>query len=686
MKKYLSLFTVLLISAVALGAKIGDDELVVGKPGSTADKTIKMGTQKIRSNQSSQKLEFTNDGTNYKAFGSGSGGGGGVDFLQDLNGDFEAGTTGWTNVGGTFTAISSGQLAGSISGQWDPSATAQTLDSSLITKLAGANGRSCSASFEYNWNGTLGHLTAAVLDQTNAVIATSTLLPTTSTGTSISQIPLFDCDAATQFKIRLTSTADAAAIKIDSAFIGYGRNSQQIAQAAPYLRVNYGSFTGSAGWQTYGGTGTVDVGNSANYVDGTKRINLDSVANYHVIFRVCNSVVSSNNVGIGLEINGVLEQDTYITQAVPNDTGCRLGTAMVTNNTINGFIRLRMYNQTGGAVWSSAQVSVFKFPAAPADATTFETSGWKVDVNIGGTGNSSLGTVAVPNYSEISDPNLNLVVNSGSLPAQIPCSGTNPSTGLTCAAGNEVFGVVFDAPAATDAFVCASFNHYANVGAASNVNGVFTVVETPNNSQTILQSNNTRVDSIIQNSGFMGMPHNNCGIMRFATAGKKTLRLMYEQVVSGSVTISQIIADRNPAAGDRDVHITVIPIGQQFPTPVFTDLQNSLRNRVANSDSGQVVMYSGSVLENGSTCSINRQIGGTWISSVSRNGVGDCTVNFASGFFNGVDIPICVGQSYSPATQYNGVTITPALMRFNLSNSAGTMVSASGDFVCYGRK
>ena len=53
--------------------------------------------------ESDGKIKFSNDGTNYRDIGSGSGAGSGVNLLADFNSDFEAGTTSWTASGGTFS-------------------------------------------------------------------------------------------------------------------------------------------------------------------------------------------------------------------------------------------------------------------------------------------------------------------------------------------------------------------------------------------------------------------------------------------------------------------------------------------------------------------------------------------------------------------------------------------------------
>jgi len=214
--------------------RIERDTVQIGRPSPAADPkiTFKGTTQQIKANRTQNRIQFSNDGTNFKNLGSGGGGAGGENYLQDLNGDAEAGVSNWTNSGGTFTASSTSPIAGDQSLLFTASAASQYLETSLITKKLGAGGRTCQATFDYNWAGVSGELQASVLDQTNAVIAGPiNLIVTTSTQTLPAQLPMFDCDTATQYKIRITSTAASAIIKIDNAFIGYGKNELQVSQS-----------------------------------------------------------------------------------------------------------------------------------------------------------------------------------------------------------------------------------------------------------------------------------------------------------------------------------------------------------------------------------------------------------------------------------------------------------------------
>lgn len=104
--KFLSVLIFLVLAFNSFAAKITDDQLKIGSPGSSADKTIKLGnTREIRANETSGKLEFTNDGLNYKAIGSGGAGGGenfNNAFTDDANPNAENGTSNWTASAGDF--------------------------------------------------------------------------------------------------------------------------------------------------------------------------------------------------------------------------------------------------------------------------------------------------------------------------------------------------------------------------------------------------------------------------------------------------------------------------------------------------------------------------------------------------------------------------------------------------------
>lgn len=703
--------SLLIFSGLAMGAKITDDKVKIGTPTSGANKEIIFDNgsatpPSVRLNTTSSKLEFTNDGANYKAIGSGSGGGSGVNYLQDLNGDFEAGVTGWTNSGGTFVASSTTPITGAQSGVFTASATAQFVETSLITKQLDAGGRSCSATFDYNWVGTVGQLQARVLDSTNAVIAGPVDLAVTTSGQTLpAQLPLFDCDAASQFKVRITSTAASAAIKIDNAFIGYGKNSLQVSQAdliaaaqtsptttaaqttsATYVDMTYNSTR----IDVLQGRATAAVGNLA----GVTIANLSSgkyevTANFS--FQITSQTTTTNclaQIHDGTDFGGTAApaytvRESSDTNQNGKDNNVAISVFNYSTPQATRTFRMQAFRASGNGVCNIATVQwVIKyFPLNANNALTLETSGWRVDASISGA-NPSLGSANVATYAEITNAAWTMTQNSGSLPVKIPCSGTNPATGLTCAAGNESLGVQFDIPVAGPALVCAAFTNFLNTTGGTAVDNTFSVFETNNTDATVnIQSNNQRVTSQINTAGQTnGFPHQNCGIMNFSTAGTKTIRLKYTQSVTGAVVGGSISMDGSAPQGARDFHITVIPIGNQFPTPVFTDLQNSLKESARSPGVlAQAKVHSAFINNSGSACTVGSTVG-NFISSVTRSAAGQCTMNFIAGTFPSV--ANCVAMGNANQTRLSSLTNTQVIIQSE--NSSGVAADASFNFICTG--
>ncbi|MGE3974333.1 MAG: hypothetical protein AB7F59_07410 [Bdellovibrionales bacterium] len=194
-------------------------------------------------------------------------------------------------------------------------------------------------------------------------------------------------------------------------------------------------------------------------------------------------------------------------------------------------------------------------------SSTLNDAAWFIDANINDSslGNISLGTADVSSYTGMSNSTLEMTLNGDSATALIPCSSTNDSTGLTCAAGDESVGVAFEIPFPGTYRACVSFTHNIDTGAGGSAGTVFQIVETPNASQSISATGNTRIDDTyaVANSTHQ-TPFQVCGAFRFTTTGKKTLRLFYVQDTNGTVTNSSLLTDEG--LGNRDIHWEVYKI------------------------------------------------------------------------------------------------------------------------------
>ena len=221
---------------------------------------------KFRWNNTDSSLEFSNDGLNFRRIGSGAGGGGGVNFLGDFNADFEAGDppNSWSQTGtSTFVAETTNPLFGKQSGKWDPGAASELLNSQLVPLqpgFIGAVGQRCQAEILYKWpTGVSGEIEMVVEDQNPNDILVLPLEPTSGDDTRRAQA-MFDCPTTSDsLRLLLRSTADAAEIIVDDAFLGTGKNTFHLSQTSLFA---YARFGGDCSWNTSSASILFPVGDS----------------------------------------------------------------------------------------------------------------------------------------------------------------------------------------------------------------------------------------------------------------------------------------------------------------------------------------------------------------------------------------------------------------------------------------
>lgn len=672
--------------------------------------------------QSELALSFANDGVNFKKIGSGAGGGGGVNVLAENNFDFESGTppSDWTASGGTFVAETAAPLFGKQSGSWDASALSQTLDSVLGPITTGFLGNSCQAEVDYIYAaGAKGDYKLVVrqYDDSGASELSVAEVDLEVTATKKKAQVFFDCpdDVADDLRIRIEAgVADPGVVVIDDAFIGTGRNSFQLSQTELAFS-GYFASTGScsqsitntvfADFPTVAACPAITVESSTQSVDLTDndradRITFTSLPKGNYKIKMSGNVTSSDPSAI-----------LYIRLTDGTTTGAE---CHVRQNSVSGFETKRMvcemavqYTTSGsrtiklqgaantGSIDLRTDIGstlweVVKYPESSAEAITLSTVGRYWDVNIGGA-NPSLLIANVSSYTPIGDASLDMVVNSGSAPAEIPCDAGNPPTGLTCSAGVEQIGIAIDVLEAGRYQVCLEASSSARLNAiGSSIQTAFQWVETPTNAETILQEGKSRIlvgfdftagASAIDETTIK--PMHICGMFTFGSVGKKVLKLKYEQAIVGAPISHVIVGDRAAAAGQRDMHITVEKMDEQKPTPVFLDLQNQFAEKVGSGDNG-IVTYA-AVISDTAVCALFSTLGGNWISSITDNGIGDCTVNFAGGFFDGVTQPLCTFTTTTAGGSI--VSGSASTYRVQAIDAAGAQSNFAGaHLICMGKK
>lgn len=668
MYNFILLIFLLTVSLRGFGAGVQSDDFKIGKNGSSANKRLQLGTTgEIRYNESDGKVQFSHNGTDFKNIGSG-GASGGDNLLVDDNPDFEGGVTGWTLTGaGTFAAETSAPLNGAKSAKFNASASGEKVCSTLKLIKSGYQGRACQVDLPYYQyaSGSAGDYELNVYNGEGVEIATVPLAVTTSTATARA-FQTFDCpalnggDDSDQIQMCVESTADGGDILWDDSFLGQGRNEVSTSQTVLVASAHYQA-TSSCIWSRTSstfGTFTNDTdcpGITVQYasyaVDASDRdqpdiliSNLPAGVYYVELVGHVKSNTASQVVGLKIleQISGTVsasECGRYSTEA-SNVFNVKCSAVFDFSTPGNRRFNLQAFEGGGNTVTLHNELNgletswtVWRVPKNTADAVTLETSGEYWDANIGGA-HVDLGTSNQASYIGMENSGLDMVLAEDSAPAEIPCSSTNASTGLTCAAGSESVGIAFTIKTAGRYEVCATFSHNAAADNAGFVSAAFQLVETPNNAQNILQEGRDKPTSSPDNGTGASIAttssHHTCSYFKFSSVGKKTVRLFYEQQVAATLTTNLILADRSTSVGQRDIHIVVRKDTQQTPTPVFTNLTNSLNKKIESLGGGLSRIESCQITFPGGVPTISDVSGlcGGWISSLSDTSTGRTGINF----------------------------------------------------------
>lgn len=648
--------------------------------GTNTNKVLKFNkgasSPEIRYNSSTGKLQFTNDTTTYKDIGSGSGGGGGVNLLQEFNSDFESGSPpqNWTASGGTFITETTNPLFGLQSGSWDSNASSQTLSSQLVTIEKGFIGKKCTADIEYQWpSGVSGDLSFQVVDQVPNILATVNLEPTSGSNTRKAFLA-FDCPsvATDQLRVRLLSNvANPALIVVDNAFVGVNKSTTNVTQASVWARARWLPAI-NCQWDNAAGTAVLtfwsdfpadtDCNNPQVFgqavVPGTKVPRL-RVANlppgkYRFEAKGLHGNVGSNTA-------------VWTTTDGTNDGGDRINSvsaSSVFQGPITGFfeytsaqsnVEFRVVHQltsgSGSGIIPNSETTqneniyelvLYRYPTESAEALNLETSGYLVQAKIEGT-NPSLSTVDVTSLSQIGVNGLTLTPFGNSQTARIPCAGA-AATGATCA-GDEIIGIEIDAPYAGDYEVCAQFTSAGAIGGAagSQLEKAFAIVEQDVvTGTTITRAGVKRATQLHSYEGstssqFMWTPFTLCEVWPVASAGKRRFALDYTQDVVGAATISSnlILTDASGGAqGGRNVTWTVKSLTQQFPAPVFTEVTTLSRQAVRSVETdGKMVAGEVNRCGNGGANTFTAFNGAAAIQSVAGFSGSQSRITWVPGFW-----------------------------------------------------
>jgi hypothetical protein len=542
---------------------------------------------------------FSNDGTNFSSFGSGSGGASGIQLLT--NGDFESGITlGWTNTGGTFASVSSGSnlLVGKKSATFTASASGQSVQSSLYTIPNGLTNQACAASMMYK-GGDVG-LTFEAVDGSGNILASQVIQ--TSTQAQVISLP-FQCPSSGTVGLKIVSGAPAALIALDQMFLGQN-TLIAISQANYYGGViiqNNCNYLGNVSSGTYSPlsdsgtcTGSTTVGNVSSFVSSNGNVTFNnlppgeyqakfigacgrtgSTGNndvFHITDGTSNGIdaLVGANVTAALGMPCILERH-FSYQVAGNHTFSFLASSTNTSPESVSF----------GAPYEGGEFfSLYRFPSQSEIAVRPETINWTVEGQISGV-QIGLGITPAGLGQFVQDPSNSLVMTSyGSIPALKPCVGSGvapaPGAGGCGGAGAPVAGVAFTPPATGKIEVCAEWNVAAQSGVSStNIYDSAYFVMTPANDDTVTLQTGVNVSTFSNvdpsSSELHGGRQHICEMFNLNSTSPVAFRIYNNAVVSGATATRNEFQTQGTAGSTQSTaYVTVRPLTQNVPAPVLT--------------------------------------------------------------------------------------------------------------------
>lgn len=632
----------------------------------------------IRFNNSTSKLEFANDGSTFKSFGSGSGGDSGINILADSNPDAESGTGSWSASGGSFTATSTAAdvAVGAKSFEWDPSG-AQTLSSATVAMPAGVYGSACAAKIRYKTS--VATYTLGVYDGSNVLQNTLVTLP--SSTNYVDGYAFFLCPTSGSLYLRIASAGDVAKINFDSAFLGSNPLVSQVSQST-FVASGYISNPGSSCTWTRANTALGAFATSSTCPGPTVELNpgpgtlqttdtdlpkftLNNLpaGNYQVIMsgNFGNSTSSTQSLAIndGTTTSGLQAANTNALQVPFSLTGNF-------SYTTGGNRTFELYGGSGSGTLSvDASVTnryltfaIYRYPSSAETA------------------------VAIPN----SGPAFAYAKHSGS-----DCSWTttstsfvNPSDDASCtftstrAQNITLASVGSTSPAVTwtpdrlrDYEVCADV-------ALSNATGTASAV-----ARFVDGSNVELIGSItstVDSSGNTNEIKRMCGLISATSVSALTAKI---QIAASSGTAKLGIPATGGTALPHSISWTVKALDTYMGAPILTSgmlTTNSTATAGERVERAQINTVCSS-----SPCTITSQ-SGAWLTTVTRSATGTYLMNYAGSIFSAA--PACHVMGSTNQNAYCGKDTSTAASassyKFFCEDDLHALVDAAFDIICMG--
>ena len=722
LKKKFLIFSILIfaIAAVAAQKELGLDTLVLGGRSSTANKQIKFKgyNNSIRLNTTSNKLEFTNDGTSFSEIGSGSGGGGSGN-LTSLNlvpnPEFESSVDNWTGSNGTLATNSQSPLFGSQSAQFTATSNQGSVQSSAFDIPPIFQGKKCFANIDYTYT-TAPTAPHKLIVKAGASNPTTTIASTDMSTSGNQAKVFFDCPSTGKLRVEIDveNTATSTVIfdnvvisisekeNIDSiSFVGGISHTTSEGSCAPtrHLSSDWGSFLGNNNCSGFG-----SVGSRVTVIgtEGVPKFRIEDLpkGQYFAAINLSFSAsadttscdfalaVGSSRSGSSSAPSG-RNASSFIAPFEITDGGDTTFEVIARRNGSSGSCRLNL-NQA--FVSPKQSVMIYRSSQSLEASANFETKEAYWNVSVGGA-NIPLATSTQTTRQRLTNGSLSMVINSASASAQIPCSGANEASGLTCSTGDEAIGIVHEINEPGTYEYCFNIHHQittqGSTGEGAQV--YFRLVEYNLTNSSVLQEGKAP-----SSSGFKQPAANTnesvlfngvqiCEVFNFDSVGKKNIQLTYTQNISQSPNTNSVNADRLAGAtSGRDVNIRVVKIFENKPTDIFADLQKELSNYLYTGEEGNQLRICGFWVQ-GLTDGVNVQEDyGDCVSNtneISTPSTGTRRVTMNGGYFQSTNV-VCTCNTIKTTAAYCQVsqiatTNAPSLyVEFKTYN-----VNSTGDYI-----
>lgn len=620
-KKLSLLGCLLFIFSNAHAASIGGNTVRIGtKTG--VDIEIQMGEGRLKWDQATSKIQFSNDsGSSLKDIGSGGGAGSGVNILE--NPDFETGTppANWTASGGAFVAVTDG--FDTQAGSFDASASSQNLDSDLKAVPLGLENRSCNATIQYKYaSGSGGDYKFQVLGNSAGLIAEKDLTVTTDWEKDALQ---FDCPSSDSIRIRITSTLDGNAILIDNASLGKS-DFISISQTTIYGSV-VSAGVASCNWSLTANQTFTSFPVDSDCNTATPSGNASAPATKIPAITFDNGLPSGK---YRFEMSGYLVSSTAaqncsyrFSDGTNVSTANTIGTASaMASNTVIGYFdfpnglsgsktfEIQATGQTGNATCAVVndtanvtdfRIDVIRFPQSEAEAITLETTG-------------SIWSGRHDNTCSWARTNTVF----GDPPVDASCNlvdRVNKGFGVVTTDGGP--NVTFTPKRLGTYFVCVVTQQLSSVAATNGIQlfaGANIIANTSNSVPAA-------------NVGSQGV----CGPFEVVALSALTLKIQ-TAVTSGTTTMGA------STPGDSGIEWTIFPLTEGKPAPVFLEVKNKMNAGIQDVLTRVCrIEGTGTPAPGGDTTLCG------WIDNVVDNGVGNYTLNFTAGTFAAE--PVCLAHA-----------------------------------------